>query len=159
MKTRSIILGFFLLSGIIFGCGKEADTSKGENVLVGNWIDTETVRPIGRYVNELRFNTDLTFSSKSSTYGIYGGQGPNDLSGWFEFTGNYSISGNKIGFLSHKVVSYDSFYGGSPETRVQNQVLFENCTYAIIDNILKLNYITYPADAPENTLREYKKVN
>lgn len=157
MKTRIIILSFFLTIGI-FGCGKEADTPKGENVLVGNWIDTETAQPNGSYVNELRFNNDLTFSSKSSNYGIYGGQNPNDLSGWFEFTGNYSINSDKIGFISHKVVSYDSFYGGSPETKVQDQILFENCTFNIKDEILEINYITYPADGAENTKREFIRV-
>lgn len=158
MKTRSIILGFILVSVGIFGCGKEADTPKVENVLVGNWIDTETAQPNGSYVNELRFNNDLTFSSKSSSYGLYVGQGSNDLSGWFEYTGNYSICGDKIVFLSHKVVSFDSFYGGQAETQVKEMMLFENCTFYIKDDILEINYITYPADAPENTKREFKKV-
>lgn len=138
---------------------KDDDILIGDNVLIGTWVDTANALPNVYYINELIFDNNNSFTDKSSAYGIYSGQANNELSGWFVRTGNYELDKNKIGFLAEKVVSWDSFFGGDPVTTIETYVIFENCTFTINNNILELNYITYPADAPENTIRQYKKRN
>jgi hypothetical protein len=163
MKRNIVMtkLILFVITVLLFSsCEKRADDKLiSDNLIIGTWVDTTNANPGGYYINELILNNNATFTDKSSSYGIYNGQVKNELSGWFERTGNYEVNGNKISFVSKKVVSWDSFYGGDPVTNLETQVIFENCTFMINNNILELNYITYPADAPENTIREYEKRN
>jgi len=137
---------------LFISCSKEGDSK-----LTGTWTERVNALPTGYYINELTFNADSTFSSKGSSYGIYGWQGQNDLSGWYEFVGNYSQSSNSLGLISHKVTSWDKFYDGQPFTEIKDQLLFENCKYKITKQVLEINYTTYPADGPVNTTRIYTK--
>lgn len=138
---------------------KENDKFKIDNSLIGTWVETVNATPSGYYVHELVFNNDLTFSDKSSSYGIYSSQGKNELSGWFIRTGNYDINNDKLNFISKKNISWDSFYGGSPVTVFKTQIIYENCSFKLNGDKLELNYTTYPADAPENTIRLYERQN
>lgn len=142
---------------LISSCEKKVDDKLiGDDILIGTWADTENALSGGYYVNELIFDNS-SFTEKSNSYGIYNEQDNNELSGWFVRTGNYELYKNKITFNAKEVVSWDSFTGGEPITTNESKVIFENCTYTINNNILELNYITYPADAPVNTIRQYKK--
>ncbi len=61
--------------------------------------------------------------------------------------------------ISHKYTWWDSFYVGSqPATVIKDGILYDNCSFKIKGDILELNYISYPADAPVNTIRQYKRV-
>ncbi len=155
------ISAFLLIIVLIVSCKKDDNNFPNENgsMLTGTWLETIMAQPGSCYTNQLTFNIDSTFSSKTSSYGIYSGQGQNDLSGWFEFVGKYTRDGDSLDFISHKVTSWDSFYGGQPQTQLTDQQLFDNCRFTIHDQILEITYITYPADAPEKTQRQYKKVS
>ena len=160
---REELTGIILLitSVLLFtSCEKSAiDRYNNENLLIGTWTDTVNVYPRGYYVYELIFNNSTSFLEKSSSHSIYSGQDKFELSGWFERTGYYELNDNNIIFASEKVVSWDSFFGGEPTTNFETQEIFENCTFKINDNVLELSYIIYPADAPVNTIRHYKKQN
>ena len=159
IQTTKWMLSVILIL-LVFACDtKDDDILIGDNMLIGTWVDTVNALPNGYYINELIFDNNNSFTEKSSAYSIYSGQANNELSGWFVRTGNYELDTNKIGFLAEKVVSWDSFFGGAPDTTIETYVIFENCTFTINNNKLELYYITYPADAPEITLRHYKKRN
>jgi hypothetical protein len=160
IKIHGLKSGTFLLCALLLvSCSKDENNlpDGGNSALTGTWTETAMAQPNGHFINELTFNNDSTFSSRTTSYGVYSGQSQNDLSGWFEYAGNYSLNGTTISFISHRVVSWDSFYGGQPDTQIKDQLLFENCKYTIVDQVLEINYITYPADAPENTTRQYIK--
>jgi hypothetical protein len=137
--------------------------NSGDNILdtdaelAGVWVDTVDALPKGYYVNELSFETNQ-FTEKTTSFGTYPGQDNNTISGWFIRTGSYNLKSNKIVFVVNETVSWDSFFGGDPITTMETGVIFENCVFNIENDILELNYITYPADAPEHTIRRYLKV-
>ncbi len=159
IQTTGWILSVILIL-LLSSCEKKVDVKLiNEKALIGTWADTVKASPNGYYINELIFDNTTLFTDKSSAYGIYNGQNNNELSSWFVRTGNYVLDENKINFNAKEVVSWDSFFGGDPVTTIKTQVIFENSTFSINNNILELNYIIYPADAPENTIRQYKKRN
>lgn len=140
-------------------CENEEDDTPAGNLLTGRWVNTVEANPDGYYTDELIFNDDASFTEKSNSYGIYDGQDDDELSGWYERTGTYQITGDQLSFVSDKVVSWDSFFGGDPVTRYETREIFEGCTFRISNNTLEITYIIYPADAPENTTRQYQKQN
>jgi hypothetical protein len=128
------------------------------NDLFGVWTDTLKSGTTGKTVNMLTFNPNGSFVAGTNTYGIYGGQKSNDLSGYFEYYGNYVLSIKNIYFKSQQSISWDSFAGGNPVKTQKDQVIFESCTYKISSDTLNISYITYPADAPVVTKRQYKRI-
>jgi len=145
---------------LFFSCEKRADELMiNDNVLIGTWADTIKASPGGYYIYELVFDNNNSFTDRSGAYGIYNGQHNNELSGWYVRTGNYELAENKISFSAEKTISWDSFFGGNPITTNDKQVIFLNCTFKISNDTLELNYITFPADGPENTIAKYKKRN
>jgi hypothetical protein len=158
MKIIILFFAVFFIA-LFSSCDKENNTLKDLNVLSGTWRDSVVALPRGYYINELKVMNNSTFTSKGSSYGIYNGQSANDLTGWFEYSGTFTLNSNNINFTSHKFTSWDSFYVGSqPQTKIQDQIIFENCTFKIEGEILEINYTTYPADAPVNTMRQYKRI-
>lgn len=156
IQTQNWMLLIVLIL-LVSSCNKkDNDILIDNNVLVGTWVDTVFALHNAYYINELVFNGNKSFTEKSYAYGIYSGQATDELSGWFERTGTYELDINKIEFLAEKVVEWDSFNGGEPVTTNETSMIFENCTFTVNNNILELNYITYPADAPENTTRQYQ---
>jgi hypothetical protein len=144
----------FLTSILLFpSCEKEDDS-----ILDGTWTNLMQAQPNGYYINELKFFKDSAFISKTSAFGIYVGQGTDDLTAWFEHSGNYSQSIDKLYFISHKFVYLDTFWGDQPQTQIKDELLFDNCSFKVSDKVLELKYTTYPFDAPEETVRLYTKV-
>lgn len=143
----------FLTSVLLFtSCSKEDD-----GLLMGTWTNKKDAQPNGYYVYELRFFNDSAFIAKTSAFGIYTGQAQNDLTAWFEHSGYYSQNVNKLYLFSNKYTFLDTFYGDQSQTIIKDEILFQNCTFKISDNILELNYTTFPADAPVNTVMQYKR--
>ncbi len=146
-----------VLIQMFFSCTEKDDQIAPVNSsLVGTWIDSVSVLD-GYYVNTLEIDNSGAFLDKSDAFGVYPGQTSSQLSGYFVRTGKFQTESNRIGFLVEKVVSWDSFFGGEPETTIESYTIFENCTFDVRDDLLELRYTTYPADAPEQTIRVYKK--
>jgi len=100
-----------------------------------------------RYIS---FAEDGTFLFATNMYGIYGGSA---LAAYTRTTGTYRIEGDRLISTATRVATWDSFYGaGSPET-VQNvnHSFLDQARFRIVGSVLILDYITYPADAPEPT--------
>jgi hypothetical protein len=161
MKMQNHALNGFLailLIATLTSCNKKSDDRTiYENDLVGFWVDTIAAYPTGYYINKLDFDKYGKFTEASYSFGIYSGQAINDLSGWYVRNGTYTIEENKIDFLSKKVVTWDSFSGGEAVTTYDSYPIFEDCSFSITSDTLEIRYITYPADAPINTLRHYQK--
>jgi hypothetical protein len=132
------------------------DKQENDN-LIGTWVQNANASPREYYVYELVFNDDLTFSKKLSSYRI-NSQYINELSGWIIRTGSYDINNDKLNLISKKCITWDSFSGGSPDTIFETQKIYKDCVFKLIgDKKLVLNYISYPADGPMNTIITYKK--
>jgi len=127
------------------------------NDLFGIWTDTLKSGSSGTTINVLTFNPNGTFVSSTNSYGVYSGQKSNNLSGYFEYYGNYVLSIKNIYFKSQQSISWDSFTGGNPVKTLKDEVIFESCTYKISNDTLNISYISYPADAPIATNRQYKR--
>ena len=161
MKFKIKYLTLLVATFFVVACSSYEDTealpSGTENDIYGVWIDTVTAQPQGYYIHELVIQPNGSFLSGARMFGIYSGQGDNELSGYFEQYGNYVLSKQNIYFVAKQTVSWDSFTNQPPLTSVKDVVIFESCTYKVNGKTLELTYITYPADAPVITKRIYTK--
>lgn len=128
-----------------------------ENEIFGVWVDTVALSPQGYAVNELDFSKNGMFVAATRNYGMHATQSVNDLSGYFEYYGNYVLTAKNIYFASKQNVSWDGSTAASPVTTQKDEVIFESCTYKISHDTLEISYLTYPADAPVVTTRKYIK--
>jgi hypothetical protein len=163
-KTRlnlAIILSLGLVATLsLFACDKkENDKLNINNALIGEWVDTVNALPSVYYIDGLIFNLDATFTQYDSAFGIYNVQKEDDLSGWFVRRGKFYLDGEKIRLIVHNTISWDSFYGRQPETVNQEAEIFEYYTYKVNAQVFRVEYITYPADGPVNTKKQYKKLS
>ena len=161
MKGKIKYLIFLVTAFFVVACSSYEDTealpSSSENEIYGVWIDTVTAQPQGYYIHELVIQPNGSFLSGARMFGIYSGQGDNELSGYFEQYGNYVLSKQNIYFVPKQAVSWDSCTYHPPLTSEKDVVIFESCTYKVNGKTLELTYITYPADAPVITKRIYTK--
>ena len=151
---------FIILIGIIFISCEDKETTEKivpdfDQELVGTWIDSTDALPRGLIVYKLKINANKTFSSEIVMYGIYESDAPDDMSSWTELQGIVEQDMDSIYFLATTSKWWDSFYAMNPVNEDINSLLYESCTYSIEGNILELNYITYPADAPEPTIKTF----
>src|SRR5690606_18674563 len=153
----NVIYCVFILS--ILSCHKE-DINPIEDVrLTGKWTETIEANPQGLIVYGLTINENATFILKISHFGTYQNQNNNDLSAWTEFSGTLEEkSSDSLIFKSEKHRWWDGFYDMTPITEASSRLIYEDCTYKIINNTLELSYTTYPADAPEETEMIFTKV-
>ena len=128
----------------------------GGEIINSTWINTYDKDPSGTIVNELIFDANMTFTEKTTFYGYEVGLNLDEASAWYERKGIYTLDENKIFFTVNTTKSWD-ISSGSIQTDTQDYVLFQDCTYQVNENTLILSYITYPADAPMTTMREYLK--
>ena len=153
---RLLILLMTLL--ILISCHPDDQIQPTDsNLLIGTWRDTTDAQPQGYYVYELVFRPDSVFTARTSAFGVYAGHPADELSAWFEYEGDYIQNIDSLSFLSHQSTSWDSFFGGQPETKIRDKILFDDCRFAIQVDTLELNYITSPADHPVQTQQRYIK--
>jgi len=140
-------------AAVLVVCAACADTTspKIQSPLLGGWITArEDLHPTGSMTRYISFAEDGTFLFATNMYGIYGGS---ELASYTRTTGTYRIEGDRLINTATRVATWDSFYGaGSPET-VQNvnYSFLDQARFRIVGSVLILDYITYPADAPEPT--------
>jgi len=86
-------------------------------------------------------------------YGIYGGGSPATLAAYTQTSGTYTIDGDKLVLAANRIATWDSFYGATSPERVEqvNQIVFDQARFNIVGWILTLDYVSYPAAAPEPT--------
>jgi len=128
------------------------------NDIFGVWTDTLKLGITERTVNELTFNPNGTFVASKKSFGVYDGQKNNDLSSYFEYFGNYVLSIKNIYFKSQQSISWDSFTEGNSIKTLNEEVIFESCTYKISNDTLIISYITYPTSVPITSKQQYKRI-
>ncbi len=127
------------------------------DLLIGTWRDTADAQPQGYYIYELECRPDSIFTARTSAYGVYVGHPADELSSWFEYQGDYVQHIDSLFCIAHQLTSWDSFFGGQPEIKNRDRILFEDCRFAIQVDTLEMNYITSPADHPVQTQHRYIK--
>jgi hypothetical protein len=130
-------------------------TDQPAEELTGRWlsaqIDTE---PAGWYQMELGFNRYGVFHQEVRSYGSYPGQGANELSAYSRIEGTYAVKDNSLTFTSKRLVWWDRFYGPDSAEQIEDPysiTLFDQATYRLSEDALRLEYLSYPFDAPVPT--------
>lgn len=141
---------------LVVGCSES--TQPPSSLIVGHWMTQETLHPMGHMTTILAFENDGTFSYATNMYGIYGGT---DLAAYTHITGTYEVAGDRVICIATREAAWDSFYGStSPETvRQVNNVLFPEARFKVVFPVLTLDYLTYPADAPEPTTLSFLRTD
>jgi hypothetical protein len=156
-KNLFIILSVFA----VVSCSAEfmdMEPIENESDIYGFWTDTVMADPAGYSVNGLTFRANGSFVAFTKGYGMYQSQDSSQISYSFEDQGSYVLSARNIYFLSKRQVSWDFMTQNTPTDTIGDRQIFEACTYNITGDTLTLNYITYPADAPQVTVRKYIRI-
>jgi hypothetical protein len=149
------VLSACCIAGLAVGTacsdGTSSTAPKIESPLVGGWITPrEELHPTGSMNRYLAFAEDGTFSYVGNMYGIYGG-GDGVLAAYTRITGTYRIEGDRLIATATKEATWDSRYFPKETVRNVNYSFLDQATFKIMGSFLILDYIIYPADAPEPT--------
>ncbi len=159
---KLVILPFILL--LLYACeDKDNDVHLKNSIyssLTGTtWVDTVHTSSDAYYVYQLTFNDDESFTARTSSYSASDSLANAGLSGWFVYTGNYSISKDSLNFISTELTSWESSQGFNPITLHEQRIIFDNCTFELDKDGLILNYTTYPDNISQKTVRSYKQLD
>ena len=116
---------------------------KADHELWGEWREKE-LTGLSRRIN---FNANNSFFMAVTTESA-----PNISTA---LIGTYTLQGDVLKVTITEKLVYEV---GKPDQKSPDQTkLFENATFSIKDNVLTLNYTTYPADAPVATVAKYER--
>ena len=130
-----------VLSVVMVSCKKDDKVEK--DVLNGAWVET----PLQTYNHPLRFESDGRFAMEYLHP---------DGSAKTTFNGKYLIKGDSLKVNIQEMLEQQG--SGTVVRTPANSVMFEKGTFSIRDNVLTINYITYPADAPVQTQSKFKAI-
>ncbi|MCX2484654.1 hypothetical protein [Pedobacter sp. MR2016-24] len=130
-----------VLSVVTVACKK--DDKKEKDVLTGTWTET----PPQTYSQTLRFESDARFAMEYLHP---------DGAAKTTFRGKYVIKGDSLKINIQEMLELQS--SGTVVRTPANSVMFEKGTFSVRDNVLTINYITYPADAPVQTQSKFKAI-
>jgi hypothetical protein len=143
-----------LLSFLLAACATEPEAG-----LVGYWKSApENLEPSGSYETWLSFNSFGGFEQQVRGYGIYPGQGQNELSAYTKIKGTYRIEGDRLIFDSDRQAWWDpTFYGPDEHEAKDDSRLYDEGRFTLDGDHLVLHYISYPLDAPVATSAEFTR--
>jgi hypothetical protein len=138
-------------------------TESGSSSLEGRWVaSAEKGSPSGWYQRSITFENSGSFISEVRSYGIYGGQPRDELSGYQRTEGTYTTEGDRLLFHPTRLVSWDRFYGVDSPERISEPypygTIFDDARYEMLGPLLTLHFTIYPADAPEPTVVVFARV-
>ena len=158
---QSLLAGF--LGVVLSGCTESLVGLRpvpGTPALTGEWrMPRDDIGEIGWYQKALTFFPDGRFASTSASYGLYEGQQRDDPSAWTRIEGLYRVEGNRLYFepISHSW--WDQFEAASfPAPRQAPYpwaTLFDDATFVVTRDSLRVRFNVYPADAPLPVVAEY----
>ncbi|MBA4744624.1 MAG: hypothetical protein H2058_05155 [Muricauda sp.] len=132
-------IGFFIFL-LIVSCNKADEPTQGfEPNLLGSWSKTYEQEQ-GIIINNYTFNVNSTFKRRIEWFG-FNGAPKTELTESSEYTGTFEVEGDSLFFRN-----------------LEGQGGF-NSKFWIKNNVLHLEYITYPADAPVLTQIKYEKID
>jgi len=133
-------------------------TEPAADSLAGSWFTApEDLSPTGWYQTRLSFRVPGVFVMEVRSYGLYPGQGRNDLSAYSRISGRYLAEGDQLAFRPSRLVWWDRFYGPDSPEHIEEPYrtsLYDDARYTLEDGRLLLSYVSYPADAPVTTIME-----
>ncbi|WP_316779097.1 hypothetical protein [Pedobacter antarcticus] len=141
MKRTLSLLSLTLCVSLLFVACKKNKDGAPNHELVNQWQENLS----GGYARKLTFAADGKFSIE------YIGGNENSVS-----NGKYTVNGNSL-----KVILTESLSKQGTPNVVRTEInyeIFEKGTYKIEGSVLKIRYISYPADAPVQTKAEYNLV-
>lgn len=157
MRTLSLVVAAAVL--LLAGCSSL--TAPGADELVGSWTTArESLHPAGSLEHRLDLGRDLRFVAEFRSYGVYPGQGPDQLSAYSRTSGSYRVGGNRLVLRPDTLVTFDSFYGRAEPTRTTPYPytgLYDHATFEVSGDQLTLTYLSYPADAPVTTRQRLRR--
>lgn len=160
MNAKYALL-FLTLLTLFSGCKKD-DNDFESNTLLGTWEHREpSSAPNGKINGELRIRYYLkpnaNYSFRVDYYGI---DSPriDELTGWTEINGSYEVELDSVYMRNEEIEYWSKLFGPTVKTElVYKQDL--NSRFQIANNVLTLDYISYPAEAPIKTQMNYKRVD
>jgi hypothetical protein len=157
MRTAMSVFRLALVIAAV-GC---SDATGPASPLVGEWIwGPETLQPRGHLNSILSFSSNGTFTLRTQLYGIYPGESPGQLSSYTHTSGTYTTDGDRLVLTGQRTAIWDAFYGPNSPERVENVTtsVFDQARYRIVGFHLILDYLIYPADAPEPATRTFSRL-
>lgn len=150
---------FAVTAVVLTGC--ESSTSPDASILEGRWATArDALSPAGSHQGFLTF-AGTAFVLEVRSFGVYGGQGANDLSAYSRTEGTFRVEGDRLHFSPTRVVTWDRFFGVDSPERVESPYpwgsLFDDARFTVRFTRLTLRYVIYPADAPVETSRIYRR--
>jgi hypothetical protein len=160
MRRLLLSLGIALAA---LGCSSpEAPPVVFPSELVGRWQSSESLQPSGSFQRTLTFQPDGRVVLDFRSYGAYGGQHADDLSGYARSSGTFYVDGSALTIQIDEITSWDAFYGlNSPEQTVKVKAPaypFSPAQYSVDGDRLTLQYFTAPADLPVLTTAVFGRV-
>ena len=144
-KLRSISGLLMLLSLVMISCKKDKTPAGPKDALTGSW---EAV-PQKAYSKRLLFEAGGNFSMQIRDQG-------NQY--WStEVIGKYTISGDQLIVNTSSNLEKSSTGKIISNTPV-NYVLFDKGKFSIDQQVLTINYTTYPADGPVPTVAKFNQL-
>lgn len=135
-RTFRVSAAAFLASAILMSCSKDKTEKDPVKEIEGTWMESSIHASL---INYLEFHSDGTFSS---TY-------KNSNESATVISGTYSVKGDSL--KVHVAKQTTKVNGQSDAFALDDNDVYDKCTFKIKDNVLSLNYISYPADAPVKT--------
>lgn len=153
------LLGYVCL-GAALGCSEIAVAPETEP-LVGQWqAEREPLQPRGSMERLLVITADGRSASHVIDRGLYPGQASADLSAETVLYGHILVRGSYFRVQPDSEVTHDLFYG--PNHRAVQRDFSgwprDGTRFEIRGNQLRLEFYTYPADAPVLTERTFTRV-
>ena len=134
--------GFFGLLALLLiaSCTKDDGQSEGFTPdLLGSWSETYEQEQ-GIIVENYTFNVNSRFERRIDWFG-FNGAPKTELTESSEYTGTFEVEGDSLFFRN-----------------LEGQGGFDS-KFSIKNNVLHLEYITYPADAPVLTQIKYERID
>ena len=152
-----------LLGLLLPGCAESTvglRTIPGAPELTGEWAAApDDIGASGWHQKTLSLHANGRFASTSSSYGLYEGQQRNELSAWSRVEGTFRVESNRLHFTPDVMTWWDHFESPNfPAVRRAPYpwgTLFDDATFAVAGNVLRIGFNVYPADAPVPVTVEY----
>ncbi|MEE1964482.1 hypothetical protein V1387_17470 [Allomuricauda taeanensis] len=138
---KVILASIYFLFVLLASCN-DNDDDHGESSmadLLGQWSDTYD-QGDGKRISSYTFMGDSTYEFRSDSYG-FNGKPITELTGFSEVSGVFEVEGDSLILQA-----------------AQSEGVFKS-KFWIKDDVLHLEYISYPADAPVLTQMEYDRID
>jgi hypothetical protein len=156
MTLRRTIGTAVVLGAALAACSADDAVLAPEQggVLVGVWQTArEPLQPQGSMQGTWGIGADGRIEQRIVMYGVYPGDGPNDVSAETRQFGRIGASATAFVVRTDSIVTHDAFYGPN-HREVQRHPIAgvvaprDSTHYEIVGDELRLTYYSYPADAP-----------